>query len=305
MSEILLYNRRTQQVEPEVIYEKAVMEFLFETRPGLLLSELLLKHRWVTELYARQMHSPKSKPKIKEFVKRYGINTTELERPLDSFQSFNDFFIRKLKPEARPIDQTPGHLISPADSRVMLYEIKRDTILPVKGRSFTLQELLRDPIAEQFLDGICLIFRLAPIDYHRFCYVDDCVQSPVTVIRGYYRSVNPLAIWKMLPVFTENQHEFCVLQTRNFGDVVHIDVGATSVGRIVQHHRAGGTFQRGEEKGYFEFGGSTSILLLKAGAVVIDDDIAKASALGIESIVRYGERIGQHRSEQTDSTKTA
>lgn len=293
MTEIPLYNRQTRQIEPEVIYQQAVMEFFFGTRPGLLLSELLLKHRWVTELYARQMRSPKSRARISEFIERYQIKVDELERPVDSFKCFNDFFIRKLKPEARPIDREPSHLIAPADSRLIVSELRRETILPVKGRSFTLRELLRDGIADQFTDGLCLIFRLAPVDYHRYCYVDDCTQSPVTVINGYYRSVNPLALWKMLPVFTENQREFCVLHTKNFGEVIHLDVGATNVGRIVQHHREGGSFSRGEEKGYFEFGGSTSILLLKAGVAQIDADIAEHSAKGIETIVRYGVRIGQ------------
>jgi phosphatidylserine decarboxylase len=97
----------------------------------------------------------------------------------------------------------------------------------------------------------------------------------------------------MLPVFTENQREYCLLKTKNFGDVIHLDVGATSVGRIVQHHRAGGSFERGEEKGYYEFGGSTSMLLLRSGMVTMDQDITEYSARGIETIVRYGERIGE------------
>jgi phosphatidylserine decarboxylase len=299
MTEILLYNRRTGQIEPEEIYARRVMEFLFGTRAGLLLAEGLFKHRWATEFYARRMHSPRSRARIREFIERYHINTDELEQPLDSFRTFNEFFIRRLKPEARPVDRDPAHLISIADSRLSLHPIRHDTILPVKGRAFTLRELLCDPLADQFTDGLCLIFRLAPVDYHRFCYVDDCEQLPVTLIKGYYRSVNPLAIWRMLPVFSENQREYCVLRTSNFGDVVHIDVGATSVGRIVQHHRAGGTFKRGEEKGYYEFGGSTSILLLKAGAAQVDNDIAEHSARGIETIVRYGERIGERLPAQS------
>ncbi|MBI3759968.1 MAG: phosphatidylserine decarboxylase [Deltaproteobacteria bacterium] len=203
--------------------------------------------------------------------------------------------MRKLKPEARPIDREPAHLISLADSRLIAYEIKHETILPVKGRALTVRELLRAALAAQYHDGLCLIFRLAPVDYHRFCYVDDGEQSPVKVINGYYRSVNPLAIWKQLPVFSENQREYCVLKTHNFGDVVQVDVGATSVGRIVQRQRQGGPCQRGAEKGYFEFGGSTSILLFKAGVVQLDDDIAEYSAKGIETIVRLGERLGARR----------
>ena len=79
---------------------------------------------------------------------------------------------------------------------------------------------------------------------------------------------------------------------RNFGAVIHVDVGATGVGRMVQHQRPGGPCQRGQEKGYFEFGGSTSILLFKPGVVRLDGDIAAYSAKGTETLVRYGEKIG-------------
>lgn len=292
MSDIPLYNRRTQTLETEAVFEQALMEFLFGTRLGFWLAETILKHRWPTALYAYWQHSGFTKPKIRQFVAQYGINTAEIERPLESFTSFNDFFIRKLKASARPLDRTPEHLISPADARLLAYEINRNTVLPVKGRVFTLNELLRSNLADAYLEGLCLIFRLAPVDYHRFGYIDDGEQSPITVINGFYRSVNPLAIWRQLPVFSENQREYCVLQTRNFGAVVHVDVGATGVGRMVQHQRQGGPCQRGQEKGYFEFGGSTSMLLFKPGVVKLDDDIAAYAARGIETLVRYGEKIG-------------
>lgn len=280
-------------LETETVFEANLMNFLFGTWLGFWLAETVLKHRWPTALYAHWQHSRFTKPKIQQFIRQYGINTDEFERPLESFTSFNDFFIRKLKASARPIDQTPDHLISPADSRLLAYEIKHDTLLPVKGRAFTLRELLRNDLADEYLGGRCLIFRLAPVDYHRFGYIDDGEQSPITVVKGFYRSVHPLAIWRQLPVFSENQREYCVLYTRNFGAVVHIDVGATGVGRIVQHQRQGGPCRRGQEKGYFEFGGSTSILLFKPGSVKLDDDIASYSAQGIETLVRYGEKIGR------------
>src|SRR5262249_28735523 len=180
-----------------------------------------------------------------------------------------------------------------ADCRFSAYPIREDTIYPVKARSFTVAQLVGDEeIAARYVGGLCLIFRLAPVDYHRFGYVDDCEQSPVKAINGFYRSVHPLSLRRMKAVFTENRREYCSLKTANFGDVVHIDVGATGVGRIIQNHPGGGNFARGEEKGYFEFGGSTVILLLKSGAAKIDDDILEYSGRGIETIVRYGEKIG-------------
>ena len=293
MEPILLYNRKTGSLEEESVFEKDVMEFLYGSRSGFFITELLFKYRWASELYARLQRGPGSKSKIRKFVESHGVNLDELERPVDSFNSFNEFFIRRLKPSARPIDRDPASLISIADCRLSAYPIREDAVYPVKARQFTVAQLVGDgEVAAGYAGGVCLIFRLAPVDYHRFGYVDDCEQSPVEVINGFYRSVHPLSLRRMKAVFTENRREYCALKTANFGEVIHIDVGATGVGRIVQRHPGGGRFARGEEKGYFEFGGSTVILLLKPGAAKIDDDIAEYSDQGIETIVRYGEKIG-------------
>ena len=293
MEPILLYNRKTGSLEEEAVYEKDVMEFLYGSRLGFFMTELLFKHRWASELYARLQRGPGSKSKIRKFVESHGVNLDELERHVDSFNSFNEFFIRRLKPSARPIDRDPASLISIADCRLSAYSIREDAVYPVKARRFTVAQIVGDgEVAAGYAGGLCLIFRLAPVDYHRFGYVDDCGQSPVEVINGFYRSVHPLSLRRMKAVFTENRREYCALKTANFGEVIHIDVGATGVGRIVQRHPGGGRFARGEEKGYFEFGGSTVILLLKPGAAKIDDDIAKYSDRGIETIVRFGEKIG-------------
>jgi phosphatidylserine decarboxylase len=293
MEPILLYNRKTGSLEEEAVFEKDLMEFLYGSRLGFFITELLFKHRWATELYARLQHGPGSKAKIGKFVESHGVNLDELERPLDSFNSFNEFFIRRLKPSARPIDRHPGSLISIADCRLSVYPIREDAVYPVKAGMFTIARLVGDEeTAAGYAGGSCLIFRLAPVDYHRFGYVDDCEQSPVEAVNGFYRSVHPLSLRRLKAVFTENRREYCVLKTANFGDVVHIEVGATAVGRIVQRHPEGGRFARGEEKGYFEFGGSTVILLLEPGVAKIDDDIAEYSGRGIETIVRYGEKIG-------------
>lgn len=297
MEPVLLYNRQTRAIEEEQIFGATAMKFLFGSSFGFWLTEALLKHRWVSEAYARTQHSPRSQAKIKAFIEGFGVNADEAEHPVAHYRSFNEFFTRRLKASARPIDPDPRNLISIADCRLLAYEIKEQTVYTVKAKSFTIKELfdgaLADDYLRRFYGGLCLSFRLAPVDYHRFGYVDDCEQSPVRVINGFYRSVHPFSLRRMKAVFTENRREYCQLKTKNFGEVIHIDVGATSVGRIVQNHPQGGTFQRGEEKGYFEFGGSTVLLLLQPGVVKIDDDIAKYTAQGIETIVRYGERIGR------------
>ncbi|MGH9934856.1 MAG: phosphatidylserine decarboxylase [Blastocatellia bacterium] len=296
MDPILLYDRKTESVREEEIFEKDVMEFFYGSRLGFFATELFLKHRWATELYARLQHRAVSKAKIRRFVENYGVNPDEIEHPIESYNTFNEFFIRRLKPSARPIAPNPESLISIADCRLSAYPIQEDTVYPVKAKPFTIAQLVGDEeIAANYIGGLCLIFRLAPVDYHRFAYVGDCEQSPVEVINGFYRSVHPFSLSRMKAVFTENRREYCVLKTANFGEALHIDVGATGVGRIVQNHPNGGRFVRGEEKGYFEFGGSTVILSLKPDVAKIDDDIAEYSGSGIETIVRYGEKIGASR----------
>ncbi|MEM9444146.1 MAG: archaetidylserine decarboxylase [Verrucomicrobiota bacterium] len=293
MHETLVYNRQTAQLEPEPFFGQKATVFFHESHIGFFLMETILRWRWISELQTIYYHKRRSKKDIQPFIEKYKVDIAELQDEVTSFNSFNDFFVRKLKPEARPIDSDPKKLISPADARLFVYKINQDLIVPVKGVSFTLKQLTRDQeIAKFFEGGLCLIFRLAPIDYHRFCYVDDVSYQSHITINGCYRSVNPISLGKNKPVFTENQRQYCLMQSANFGPILHIDVGAIGVGRIIQHHLRGGSFVKGQEKGYFEFGGSTSILLLKEGSVRLDSDLLEQSSSGYETLVRYGEAIG-------------
>ncbi|MEM6822988.1 MAG: archaetidylserine decarboxylase [Verrucomicrobiota bacterium] len=293
MSKIYVYNRKSSQVEEEQVFNNTAMEFFHENPFGFWLMETFLRNKWATERYASYYHSKKSKKDIHEFIDQYQIDMAEVDQPMSSFECFNDFFIRKLKPSARPVDHDSKVLISPADARLFVYKVSEDKVIPVKGKNFKLSELVKSSSAiEPFINGLCLVFRLAPIDYHRFCYVDKGTVKEHISVPGSYRAVNPMSLAKMKPVFSENRREYCILETENFGKVLHIDVGAIGVGKIVQNHPEGGTFAKGDEKGYFEFGGSTSILFLQPGVVEMDSDIVEQSKNGIETLVRYGERIG-------------
>ena len=104
-------------------------------------------------------------------------------------------------------------------------------------------------------------------------------------------TVNPIANDRY-PIYKENAREYSVLHSENFGDILMMEVGALLVGRIVNHHQRA-RVTRGEEKGYFQFGGSTVVLLLEAGTAKIDDDILENSRANIETVVRMGEKIGE------------
>ena len=146
-------------------------------------------------------------------------------------------------------------------------------------------------LANRFCGGYCLIFRLEVDDYHRYCYIDNGTKTDNTFIAGELHTVNPVAL-ERYNIYKRNSREYTVLHTENFGDVVQVEVGAMMVGRIVNHHGEGG-FCRGEEKGKFEFGGSTIVMLFGKDTICPDEDILRNSAEGIETVVKYGEKIGK------------
>jgi phosphatidylserine decarboxylase len=290
---ILLFNRATQRVEEETVFKPRFMELCYGSRVGLTFTDMILKRRWFARYYGFLQRRPASKARIAAFIDRHAVDMSESLRPADSFACFNEFFIRQLKPEARPIDREPSALIAPADSRVLYFRINGGTVVPIKGKHFTIAELTKDAgLERRYRGGICLVFRLAPADYHRFCYIDESQYGPVRRIAGHFHSIHPLALATGVPILQTNYRELTVLETRNFGEVVHIDVGALAVGRIVQHRRESGISRKGEEKGYFEWGASTIVLLLHSD-IRVDEDLVHYSQAGIETRVKYGSRVGR------------
>lgn len=230
-----------------------------------------------------------SAPIVRIFVKKNHIRLDECEK--QHFSSWNDFFCRKLRQESRPIAAQTDAIISPCDGKLTVYEINEKLRFPVKGRTYSLESLLRNArLAERYAGGVLFVFRLTVDDCHRFCYIADGKKSANVHIPGVLHSVNPY-IAGSFPVYHENAREYSLLAARDIGMVLMIEVGATMVGRIVNRHGAA-RVKKGEEKGYFAFGGSTVILCFQKGRIAPDADILKNSAEGVETLVRRGERIG-------------
>jgi phosphatidylserine decarboxylase len=291
---VYIYDRKTKKTIEENAFKVDGLIFLYKTLAGKLLTNLVLKRRFVSTAYGRVMKGKKSLKQIPRFIKHYDIDVSEIKRPISSFVSFNDFFIRELKPEARPIDQTPEHLISPADSRLIIWDLNKVNQVPVKGYWYQLNDLVKDAaLANEFADGWCFVYRLAPSDYHRYGYIDNGRQDKVQKIKGILHSVNRIALAETKSVMAKNYRELTVLHTENFGKVLHIEVGALFVGKVVQRQYGAYTFKRGEEKGWFEFGGSTVIQLFKKGAITPDADIIEQSGKNTEVLVKIGEKVGE------------
>ena len=227
---------------------------------------------------------------ISPFIRSNHIDMSQYEP--GPFPSYNAFFSRKILPEKRILDTDPSHLISPCDSKLTALPISAESIFTLKHTAYTTASLLRnDTFAEEYAGGWALIFRLTVDDYHRYCYPCDAVKEDNVRIPGVLHTVNPIAN-DFFPIYKENSREYTILHTDSFGDVIMMEVGALMVGKIVNHHQAA-SVKRGQEKGYFQFGGSTVVLLLKKDTLKMDADILENSALGIETVVRFGEKIGE------------
>lgn len=288
----IVFNRKTNFTEHEVSGNVSGLHFLYRTIPGRLLSYLMVR-RFISRFYGWYVKRPKSVRLIDAFIKQYNIDITEVKGSPDSFSSLNDFFVRRLKPEARPVDPSPESLISPADARLLVYDLAQQGMLPVKGYWYALSDFLQhQALVKAYSNAWCLVYRLAPCDYHRFHYIDDGRQDSVVRIPGVLHSVNPIALSAVNTLLAKNYREVTVLHTSHFGKVVQTEVGALMVGRIVQHNNLACSFKRGDEKGWFEFGGSTIVQLIHKDVALPDADLLERSRNGLETLVRMGERVG-------------
>ena len=261
---------------------------LYGSAPGRMLLKPLTAP-WLSKLAGSFLSTGASKVFIKPFIKSNHIDMSQFE-PVE-YESYNDFFSRRIRPEARPIDMDPRHLISPADSKLTALPITETGCFTLKRTEYTVGSLLKDPtLAAEYMGGLCLIFRLTVDDYHRYCYAFSGEKGENIRIPGKLHTVNPIAN-DFFPIYKENAREYTILHTRAFGDVIAMEVGALLVGKIVNHHGPS-SIRRGQEKGYFQFGGSTVVLLLKKDAALLDEDILENSRNGIETVVKFGERIG-------------
>ena len=285
--------KSVKPTHPEGAQER-ILSALYDHAAGRLLLKILTAP-WVSKAGGRLLSTRISRLAVGSFVRRSGIDLGEyLGAP---YHSFNEFFSRKIRPELRPIPENPELFISPCDSRLTALPITPDSRFTLKGTEYTLASLLRnEELAERFSGGWCLIFRLCVDDYHRYCYVADGEKEENTFLPGVLHTVNPIACGHY-PIYKENAREYAVLHTENWGDILMMEVGALMVGKIVNHHGAA-RVARGQEKGYFQFGGSTVVLLTQKNRLNLDAPYPENSARGIETRVRYGQPIGKKPPQQ-------
>ncbi len=288
---ITFFNRLTQRIETEAVYGEGFLRFTYESTPGRLPLHALVKRAAFSHWYGRRMDAPASRAKIAPFLATYGVDTAEFADAPSSFRTFNEFFYRKLNPQARPIAAGENEIVFPADGRhLVLPDIAACDDFFIKGTRFGLTTLLRNTsLAGRFAHGSMLISRLCPVDYHRFhfpCSGTPAVSHP---INGPLYSVNPIALRKRPSILWENKRAITPLHTPNLGEVLLLEVGATCVGSIVQTYKPGDEIAKGAEKGYFRFGGSCVITIFEPGRIRFADDLIEHSKAGREVYARMGD----------------
>ena len=287
---MIYYSRQRNSKENIITESNKALNFFYGNFLGRLLLRIIIT-KPISNLIALYMNSGISKYKIKNFVNKNNINTFEYE--YKNYKSYNDFFTRKVIPYKRPINARSDILISPCDGKVLAYKISKELTLNIKDSYYSIDTLVDSNIMEEYKDGYALVFRLSTDNYHRYCYIDSGNKTENYKIKGVFHTVQPISL-NNYNFFKTNSREYTILNTKHFGKVIHVEVGALGVGRIKNNHEIY-SFKKGEEKGYFEFGGSTIVLLIKKGVVNIDNDIVENSKENIETIVKYGERIGKSK----------
>ncbi len=278
-----IVDRKTKK-EREMTYDKSV-SFLYQNALGRIVLKLLNNH-FTSSLVGTYMNSRFSKKRIKKTIMQNKIDMSIYEDK--DYASFNDFFTRRKK--NLNFDMDKNHFVSPSDAKLLVKKLDKNVTFDIKGSMYHINDIVGDNILSDYQNGYALIFRLEITDYHRYHFIDNGTIDEYKFIKGKLHTVQPIA-YEKYKVFHTNSREYTVLHTENFNDIVMCEVGAMMVGKITNYKNVK-TFKKGDEKGYFEFGGSTIILFVKDNIIKIDDDILKNSQKGKETIVSCGEKIG-------------
>lgn len=290
-------DRATQKKEKEKVYGHKFLTLLYgNSWKAKVFSFFCLsffaKIPWISKFYGWLQTTRWSGRNVAPFIKNYQIDTSEFVET--SFDCFNDFFIRKLRAEKRPIVIDPKYAALPADGRYLVFPNLQDVQkFYVKGTVFDLASFLQNPAyARRYADGSMAIARLCPTDYHRFHFVADGIASKARVIEGDLYSVNPIALCKRLSIFWKNKRMVTEIETEIFGKILYVEIGATFVGAIHQTYVPDKKVYKGNEKGYFSFGGSCLVILFEKNRIVFDRDLVTHTEQGFETKACFGQSLG-------------
>ncbi|NBI14050.1 phosphatidylserine decarboxylase [[Haemophilus] felis] len=273
--------------------------------------QYLMPQLYLTRLagwFAKQQWGAVTHFVIKLFAKKYNVDMTEAAKPnFKDYASFNEFFIRPLKENARPINQDSNALCLPADGRISeCGHIDNDLLLQAKGHYFSLNDLLAQDaeLVEQFKQGEFATIYLSPRDYHRVHMPCDGTLRKMIYVPGDLFSVNPFLAEHVPNLFARNERVICVFDTA-FGKMVQILVGATVTASMSTVWAGVINPPRPEQVTTWTYDGDNAIQLQKGqemgafqlGSTVINlfekDLVQLADHLQVNVPVRMGEILAQ------------
>ncbi len=291
---IEFFNRYTGRIEREKVYGDGFLKWTYQTVLGRLSLKALVRRKAFSDWYGWRMDKRGSVSRIRPFIRKFGVDESEFLHPVDWFSSFNDFFYRELKPEARPIFKDETVAVFPADGRHLGFQdVSRMDGIFVKGDQFSLEELLGGAeVAKRYKEGSMILSRLCPVDYHRYHFPVDGRFTSLKLLNGPLYSVNPIALKQNIRILAQNKRMLSFIESTQFGRVAMLEVGATCVGSMVYTVDNGVKVEKGDEKGYFRFGGSSTILLFEKATITLCEDLVENSEQHRELYAKMGDVMG-------------
>jgi phosphatidylserine decarboxylase len=292
---IRYFNRHSGAFETEQVYGEGFLRWSYGNPLGAISLNAFVKRPLFSKWYGRKMSTPQSAARVAPFIQTYELDPNDFADAPDSYRSFNEFFYRKLKLSARPIDADPATVSFPADGRHLGFQdASAISGVFVKGQKFDLAALLGDAqLAARYVGGALVLSRLCPVDYHRFHFPVAGVPGETRLINGPLFSVNPIALRQKLSYLWTNKRTVTEVQTEQLGTVICMEIGATCVGTICQTFTPDQSVTKGAEKGYFAFGGSSTLTIFEPGRVNLERDLLEHSARQTELYARIGSRMGR------------
>jgi phosphatidylserine decarboxylase len=290
---VVYFNRHTGSMETEQIYGEKPLRWVYETILGRAALALLVRRAFFSRYFGWRMRRPASRERIAPFIQQYGLDPAEFADAPECFLSFDDFFSRKLKPTARPLEGGENTAIFPADGRHLGFQdISSVSSIYVKGQTFDLPTLLGSETAGKYQRGSIVCSRLCPVDYHRFHFPVAGTPGNPRQLNGSLYSVNPVALRRNIAYLWENKRQWITFDAGPWGEVTLVIIGATNVGSMTFTHAAGTPAPKGQEAGFFSFGGSFVATLFEAGKIRLADDLLEVTAKGHELYARMGSTMG-------------
>ena len=294
-TKILFHNRYTGSLEEEKVYGGNWLRFIYDNPLGKICLWAMVKRAFFSKWYGWRMNQNGSISKIIPFIQEYALDTKEFADNVSSFRNFNEFFFRKLTHSSRPIEKGSETVVYPADGRHLGFQnVDETNQVFVKGQKFNLEKLFGSKnLAEQYVGGSLIVSRLCPVDYHRFHLPTDGLVKSVELINGDLYSVNPIALRQTLSIFWRNKRYLTLIENENLGKVAVFLVGAPCVGSVHLTAQKNQIYAKGDELGYFSFGGSSVITVFQPGVIKLEDELLKVSSRGYEYYAKMGEAMGR------------